>query len=218
MKESRKKNLRVLALTGVLLGASTTLVANSPALYRLYCAVTGYGGTVNRVVGKDLAPPSAQNGTVTVSFDANVAPGLPWEFQPMQRKVEAQLGQPTKIYYYAKNNSNQTIVARAAFNITPYSAATYFFKIQCFCFTNEKLAPGESVKMPVVLYVDEQLAKDPNTRDIHDITLSYTFYRQNDKSDEVRTSARDLKAGSEALDQKLQGSKTADFENDAPRR
>ena len=218
MKESRKKNLRVLALTGVLLGASTTLVANSPALYRLYCAVTGYGGTVNWVVGKDLAPPSAQNGTVTVSFDANVAPGLPWEFQPMQRKVEAQLGQPTKIYYYAKNNSNQTIVARAAFNITPYSAATYFFKIQCFCFTNEKLAPGESVKMPVVLYVDEQLAKDPNTRDIHDITLSYTFYRQNDKSDEVRTSARDLKAGSEALDQKLQGSKTADFENDAPRR
>jgi cytochrome c oxidase assembly protein subunit 11 len=218
MKESRKKNLRVLALTGVLLGASTALVVNSPALYRLYCALSGYGGTVNRVVGKELAPATAQNDTVTVTFDANIAPGLPWEFRPMQRKVEARLGQPTKIYYYAKNNSDQTIVARATFNVTPYAAAAYFFKIQCFCFTNEKLAPGESVKMPVELYVDEQLAKDLDTRDIHNITLSYTFYRQKNPSDEVRTSARDLKAGSEALDAALQGSKTADFENDAPRR
>jgi cytochrome c oxidase assembly protein subunit 11 len=218
MKQSTKKNLRVLALAGVLLGASTTLVVNSPALYRLYCAITGYGGTVNRVVAKNLAPPTADKNTITVSFDANVAPGLPWEFHPVQRKVETHLGQPTKIYYYARNNSDKTIVARAAFNVTPYAAATYFFKIQCFCFTNEKLAPGQSVKMPVVLYVDEQLAKDPNTRDVHNITLSYTFYRQNDSSAEVKTSARDLKAGSEALDATLDASKKADFENDAPRR
>jgi len=136
----------------------------------------------------------------------------------MQRKVVTHFGEPTKIYYYAKNNSDQTVVARATYNVTPYSAATYFFKIQCFCFTNEKLAPGQSVKMPVVLYVDDQLTKDPNTREVNNITLSYTFYRQDDSSAQVRTSARDLKAGSEALDETLKDTKKADFENDAPRR
>ncbi len=218
MKKSRKSNLPVLLLVGALLGLSTTAVVYSPELYRLYCAVTGYGGTVNRVSGKSLAQVPEKTGTITVSFDANVAPGLPWEFHPMQRKVVTHFGEPTKIYYYAKNNSDQTVVARATYNVTPYSAATYFFKIQCFCFTNEKLAPGQSVKMPVVLYVDDQLTKDPNTREVNNITLSYTFYRQDDSSAQVRTSARDLKAGSEALDETLKDTKKADFENDAPRR
>lgn len=220
MKESRRKNLRVLALAGTMIGASTTLVVYSPTLYRMFCAATGYGGTVNRAIVGDSwsdTPSARQNDTVTLSFDANVAPGLPWAFYPEQRKVETRLGQPTKIYYYAKNNSDRTIVARAIYNVTPYGAAPYFFKIECFCFTNEKLAPGEIARMPVELYVDEQLAKDPNARDIHDITLSYTFYRQNDPSPEDLTRARNLKTGSETLDATLQREKAAEFENDAPR-
>ncbi|MPY72896.1 MAG: cytochrome c oxidase assembly protein [Alphaproteobacteria bacterium] len=220
MKESRRKNLRVLALAGAMIGASTTLVVYSPTLYRMFCAATGYGGTVNRAIAEEPGsdtPSARQNDTVTLSFDANVAPGLPWAFYPEQRKVETRLGQPTKIYYYAKNNSDRTIVARAIYNVTPYGAAPYFFKIECFCFTNEKLAPGESARMPVELYVDEQMAKDPDARDIHDITLSYTFYRQNDLSPEALTRARNLKAGSETLDATLQREKGAEFENDAPR-
>lgn len=219
MKKSRKNNFLVLALVGVLLGGSTTFVIYSPELYSLYCAVTGYGGTVNRVVEKDLtAAPTKNKRKITVTFDANIGPGLPWEFHPMQRKVETELGQPTKIYYYARNDSDKTVVARATFNVTPYSAAGYFFKIHCFCFTNEKLGPGESAKMPVVLYVDQQFAKDPNTRHLKTITLSYTFYRQDDSSAQVRTGARDLKAGSEAIDARLQETEKADFKNDAPRR
>jgi len=218
MTKHRKRNLWPLALVALMLGASTTLVIVSPALYRLYCAVTGYGGTVNRAVAKNLEPKADENRTVTIFFDANVAPGLSWSFQPMQRKVVARLGEPTRIYYYAKNNSDQTVVARALFNITPYRMASYFFKIECFCFTNEKLGPGESAKMPVELYVDEEMAKDKNTSDIHEITLSYTFYPQDATSPDVVSQARALKAGSDALEAKLRQSKKATFENDAPRR
>ena len=216
MTKDRKKNLRVLALAGLLLGASTTLVIVSPTLYRLYCAVTGYGGTVNRAVEKKLEANAAKNPPITIYFDANVAPGLPWTFRPMQRKVETQLGEPTKIYYYARNNSDKTVVARALFNITPYRMASYFFKIECFCFTDEKLAPGESAKMPVELYVDEAMANDRNTSDIREITLSYTFYPQDSAPDAV-AGARALWAGSEALEAKLKQSRKATFENDAPR-
>lgn len=221
MKENRRKNLRVLALAGVIIGASTTLVVYSPTLYRIYCAATGYGGTVNRATAEksasETAPGAPKGDTITVSFDANVAPGLPWAFYPEQRKVETRLGQPTKIYYYAKNNSDRTIVARAVYNVTPYGAAPYFFKIQCFCFTNEKLAPGESARMPVELYVDEEMAKDPDARDVHDITLSYTFYQQDDLSPETLARTRNLKTGSETLDETLRQNKAAEFENDARR-
>jgi cytochrome c oxidase assembly protein subunit 11 len=218
MTKDRKRNLWPLALVALMLGASTTLVIVSPTLYRLYCAVTGYGGTVNRAVAKNLAPTAGETRTITIFFDANVAPGLPWSFRPMQRKVVARLGEPTRIYYYAKNNSDRTVVARALFNITPYRMASYFFKIECFCFTNEKLGPGESAKMPVELYVDEEMAKDKNMSDIHEITLSYTFYPQDSASPDVVSQARALKAGSDALEAKLQQSKKATFENDAPRR
>lgn len=217
MTKNRKKTLRVLALVALMLGASTTLVIVSPTLYRLYCAVTGSGGTVNRAVAKALDTKAPGTHEITIYFDANVAPGLPWTFQPMQRKVVTHLGEPVKIRYFARNNSDRTVVARALFNVTPYRMASYFFKIECFCFTNEKLGPGESAEMPVELFVDEEMAKDPNTRDIHEVTLSYTFYPQ-DAAPDVVSQARALKAGSEALDARLKGADTAQFENDAPRR
>ena len=109
-------------------------------------------------------------------------------------------------------------VARATFNVTPYKAAPYFFKIACFCFTDEKLAPGESAHMPLVLYVDKQLLKDPNTRDVGEITLSYTFFKQKDLSADQVAAARDLGTGSKKTDRNLKQTGSVDFDNDAPRR
>lgn len=217
MAAVRMKNLRVLAFAGALMAMMTGLVAYAPTLYQMFCNLTGFGGTVQRATAPE--PSLAASGrSVTVSFDANVAPGLPWEFRPEQRKVEARFGEPTRVNYYARNNSDETVVARATFNVTPYKAAPYFFKIECFCFTEERLGPGESAKMPLVLYVDEQLLKDPNTREVRDINLSYTFFRQTDLSLEEVEAARDLRGGSEKLDAELSRTDTVDFENDAPRR
>jgi cytochrome c oxidase assembly protein subunit 11 len=154
---------------------------------------------------------------VEVYFDANVAKGLPWEFYPEERMVKAKLGEPVKVYYYAKNNSDETIVARAVFNVTPYKSAQYFFKIECFCFTNEKLAPGESARMPLVLYIDDQIHKDPNTAEVKDITLSYTFYRQSDLTEQEISDARELKSGSDQKEAELSNSENIDLENDVRR-
>jgi cytochrome c oxidase assembly protein subunit 11 len=215
MNGNRLKNVPVLLFAGTVLAVMIGLVIYSPTLYQMFCGLTGYGGTVQR------APPprtvATSGDTVTVHFDANVAPGLPWEFRPEQRKVAVHFNEPTQVYYYAKNNADHTVVARAAFNVTPYQAAPYFFKIECFCFTDEKLGPGESARMPLVLYVDEQLLSDMDTELFHDITLSYTFFEQDHLTADQIKSARDLKKGSEASDAKLKSAGSVDFENDAPR-
>ena len=217
MTTLRGKNIRVLTLSVTLLGAMTGFVAYSPTLYQMFCDLTGYGGTVQRAVAKQPSATTTDE-TVKVHFDANVAPGLPWEFRPEQRSVETRFGEPTRVYYYAENKSDETIVARATFNVTPYPTAPYFFKIECFCFTEEKLGPGESARMPLVLYLDEQMLKDKNAKMFREVTLSYTFFRQKDLSSEEIDAARDLKAGSKATDARLDGARSVEFENDAPRR
>lgn len=211
----RPSNIPVLAALGTILAVMTGLVIYSPTLYRMFCNATGYGGTVRRAVAKDS---TYAKEIVTVAFDANVAPGLPWEFRPEQLKVETQFGKPTKVYYYAKNNSNETVVAKATFNVTPYQAAPYFFKIECFCFTEEKLGPGESARMPLVFYVDKQMLKDRSTKSFRNLNLSYTFFKQKDQSPKGIKAARDLKAGSAETDETLKSVKVGKFENDAPRR
>lgn len=135
----------------------------------------------------------------------------------MRCKVEFSFGEPTKVHYYAHNNSDETVMARATFNVTPYKAAPYFFKVECFCFTEEKLCPGESARIPLVLHVDEQLLKDPNASEVRDITLSYTFLRQLDLSPAEVEAARHLKSSSEELDVELNQTDTVEFENDMPR-
>jgi cytochrome c oxidase assembly protein subunit 11 len=211
-------NSRKATVLGVLiiLMGMTGLVSYAPTLYRLFCQATGYGGTVRRAEAVEI--PAASDQTVTVRFDANVHPGLNWEFRPEQLQVTTHYGQPTKAYYYAKNNTDKTIVARAVFNVTPYQAAPYFFKIECFCFTEERLAPGESARMPLVFYVDEQMMKDKDTKDLHNVTLSYTFFKQDNLTPEQVKAARDLGSGSKALDASLRKSGAEDFDNDAPRR
>lgn len=208
---------RTLLLSLGILTVMTGLVVYSPTLYQLFCAVTGYGGTVQQGGAKSLDAETA-GAPITVRFDANVAPGLDWSFAPEQRSIETHFGEPTKVYYRATNNTDRTVVARATFNITPYPTAPYFFKIACFCFTNEKLGPGESARMPLVLYIDEEMRNDKTASRYDTITLSYTFFEQEDLNEEDIAEARDLSAGSESTDARLQRTGKARFDNDAPRR
>jgi cytochrome c oxidase assembly protein Cox11 len=161
--------LGLLAAVGVMI----TLVSYSVTLYRLFCEATGAFGTTQRVAA-DSAIQSARS--VTVSFDTNVAPGLPWGFTPVQRRVRVHLGEDTLVFFRAENLSDRDIVGRATFNVTPEKAGTYFKKIQCFCFSEEKLGAHQSAEMPVSFFVDPRMAEDRNTEDVQDITLSYTFF------------------------------------------
>lgn len=221
MARSRTRNLRLALVAATLMVPAVVMVSYAPTLYRLFCAATGFGGTTQRAatIVRDTAPPVAAKGAprIRILFDASVAPGLDWEFRPEQRSVEVTVGEPTKIYYFARNRTDKPTVGRATFNVTPYKAAPYFFKVQCFCFTDERLGPGESARMPVVLYVDKQILKDANTRDVHEITLFYTFFRKATVKDGAAQTARDLKAGSKALDATLRRRGKAVFDNDAPR-
>jgi cytochrome c oxidase assembly protein subunit 11 len=135
----------------------------------------------------------------------------------VQKSVVVRPGVPTKIYYEATNDTSETLVGHATYNVAPYKIAPYFFKIQCFCFTDERLGPHETARMPVVFYIDEQMMKDAEARGVRQVTLSYTFFKQDKLSPEDVAAARDLKAGSATLDQSL-NTKKAVFDNDAPKR
>lgn len=197
----------------------TTLVVYSPTLYRLFCAATGLAGTTQRAVSapKQVADAGPAQ-EFTVRFDANVANGLPWDFRPKQQELKLRLGEPAHAVFIAHNKSDHTIVARAVFNVTPYQVAPYFFKIQCFCFTNEKLKPGETAEMPVEFYIDKDLVKDETASLYHDVTLSYTFYPQKDLTPEAMSKTRDLAKGSKVEQAQLKSGKAGGFDNDAPRR
>ena len=170
----RRKNLKIVAPCIVVIGIMLGLVAYSPTLYRLFCAATGYGGTTQRA-NSDSGTVSEQ--VVTVRFDSNVAPGLPWRFEPVQRDVKVHLGEQQLVFFTAENLSDQTIVGHASFNVTPETSGIYFNKIQCFCFDEERLGAHQKVDMPVVFFVDPALAADPEMRGLNTITLAYTFFR-----------------------------------------
>jgi cytochrome c oxidase assembly protein subunit 11 len=164
---------RTVALRAALFGlAMLALAFASVPLYRVFCQVTGFGGTTM----KADAAPGAVAGRIGVRFDANIDPRLPWKFEPVQETVRIHPGGRTTIYYQATNYTARSTTGQAIFNVTPESAGKYFSKIECFCFTEQTLKPGESVKMPVIFFVDPKLRDDPDTRHIDEITLSYTFY------------------------------------------
>jgi cytochrome c oxidase assembly protein subunit 11 len=168
-----KRALTVLGLLAAV-GVMTGLVSYSVTLYRLFCAVTGAGGTPQRVAA-DEAKTAAR--MVTVFFNTDTAPGLPWRFEPKQRSIRVHLGEQALVFFEATNLSDQPIVGHATFNVTPDKVGIYFKKIQCFCFTEERLGPHQHVEMPVTFYVDPALATDPGTEEVDQITLSYTFFR-----------------------------------------
>lgn len=193
-----------------LIGIMTTAVAYSPTLYRLFCAATGYGGTttVSRSLDTEKAKPGI-GPAITVRFDTNVSPDLDWEFSPEQRSVETHIGLPTTVFFHAKNLTDKTITARATYNVTPAAAGYYFSKVQCFCFTEEKLEPGESARMPVVFFVDPEMLDDIDALSIRTITLSYSFFRQ---PDEKTATARPMAEGSKAQIETLKTATEAEFE------
>jgi cytochrome c oxidase assembly protein Cox11 len=177
MDHRQRKNLMIIAPCLVAIGVMCVLVAYSPTLYRMFCAATGLAGTTQRVAA-DTAAISKQ--TITVAFDTNVAPGLPWRFRPDQGAVTVHLGEQKLVYFTAENLSDHSIVGHATFNVTPLRSGIYFNKIQCFCFTEERLDAHQKVKMPVVFYVDPAFGKDPDMSDIGQLTLGYTFFRSAD--------------------------------------
>lgn len=170
---------RIATLAGlfVAVGVMTTLVSYSVTLYRLFCQATGALGTTARVV-QDSAVQAPQQ--VTVSFDTNVAPGMPWRFRAVQDSVKVHLGQSTLVFFEAENLSDQPIVGHATFNVSPGRVGLYFKKTQCFCFSEERLGPHQKVEMPVSFFVDPKMADDVDAKDVHFITLSYTFFRSMD--------------------------------------
>jgi cytochrome c oxidase assembly protein subunit 11 len=155
-------------------------------LYYMFCRATGYGGTPSRA---DAAPGIVGTREFTVRFDTNVDAQLPWSFAPEQRAVKVKAGENRLVYFRAENHSDKPIVGHAAFNVAPDNAARYFNKIQCFCFTEQRLEAGESVEMPVSFFVSPTILKDHGNDTVTDITLSYTFYPATNQKTDAKTAA-----------------------------
>ena len=167
------RNLRVALMAASVAVGMVGLSFASVPLYRLFCQVTGFGGTTQRA---ESAPAEALNKMVSVRFDANTSEKLQWAFHPLQGPVKVKFGEQSMAHYEAVNRSGETLTGTAVFNVTPPQAGAYFNKIQCFCFTEQTLKPGERVEMPVSFFVDPDILADADAAGIQEITLSYTFY------------------------------------------
>lgn len=183
MSVSRNRNRTTVLVSLAAAAAMGALVAGSVPLYRLFCAVTGYGGTTTTAA---QAPAVPSDRTVTVRFDTNVMKDVPWRFRPAQPSVTVRLGEQTLVWFVAENTSDRPLTGTATFNVAPAKAGPYFAKVECFCFTEQHLDPGQRIEMPVSFYVDPALAAEPNTQEVRTITLSYTFFRAKTK-DQAKT-------------------------------
>ncbi len=170
---ARRNGTTVALLAAVVCGMVGLSFASAP-LYRLFCQATGFGGTTQRA---SAAPDQVAGALVTVRFDAQTAPDLGWEFRPLESAVRLHPGEQREVLFRATNRTSETVTGTATFNVTPAKTGIYFDKLQCFCFNEQQLKPGESRDMGVVFFVDPDLLTDPNTSDVHTITLSYTMFR-----------------------------------------
>ncbi len=177
-RKNRKIAVIVISTVFVMVGLSFASVP----LYDLFCRVTGYGGTTQQA---DQESDIILDREVTVRFDASINENLPWNFKPAQISVDLKVGQTGMAFYKARNTSSETLKGTATFNVTPQKAGPYFMKVDCFCFTEQVLKPGEEVDMPVTFFVDPEIADDPNMDDITTITLSYTFFLLEDDDEET---------------------------------
>jgi cytochrome c oxidase assembly protein subunit 11 len=166
---NRKVVLGCLAALGVM----GSVTAASPTLYKIFCQVTGYGGTTQRA-----AAPSdvILDKIVTVRFDAHVSPGLKWKFEPVQPTMDVKIGENSLAFFRATNTSDKPLTGTAAFNVSPDVVGSYFNKIECFCFKEQTLQPGQSVEMPVSFFLDPKMVEDRDTAGLQNVTLSYVFY------------------------------------------
>jgi cytochrome c oxidase assembly protein subunit 11 len=167
----------------------------SVPLYRMFCQATGFNGTTQRSSAEQAAGVKVSGQPITVRFDSNIASGLPWMFRPEQVSQDGRLGERKMAFFIAKNLSDRPITGRASFNVTPEQTGVYFHKIQCFCFNEQTLQPGQEVRMPVIYYVDPAMLNDPIARDVPEITLSYTFL---EAADSIPPEA--VKSGAKPLD------------------
>jgi cytochrome c oxidase assembly protein subunit 11 len=167
------KNRKVALMSALVVAGMVGLAYASVPLYRMFCQVTGFGGTTQRA---EAAPEKTVDRRMTILFDANMAGSLPWTFEPVQRSLDIKVGEENFAYYRATNNSDHAVTGSAVFNVTPDTAGAYFNKIQCFCFTEQTLKAGESVEMPVSFFVDPAIVEDHGLDKVSTITLSYTFY------------------------------------------
>ncbi len=158
----------------LMLGASYAAVP----FYNWFCRVTGFNGTTQVATSAPSGAPLARK--IAVRFDANVAPGLPWKFEPEQNEIEVRIGEVVTVFYTVTNQAARKTFAQAAYNVAPLTVGAYFQKINCFCFTEQTMDPGEKRQMPVVFYVDPALAADRDNDGLKTITLSYTFYPMRD--------------------------------------
>ena len=172
----RRHSILALSLVGLVAGMVGLSFASVP-LYRVFCQVTGYGGVPQRA---EKAPGEVLDRTVTIRFDGNVDRSLPWTFAPVQQTMDVKIGETALAFFKASNNSSVPVSGRAIFNVSPELAGRYFTKIECFCFKQQTLAAGQTVDMPVTFFVDPKFVDDEDTKDISEITLSYTFYRSDE--------------------------------------
>ncbi len=172
--DSRNRRVALIALSGAL--AMLGLGYASVPLYRLFCQVTGFGGTTQRIDEAAAAEVKAIASTISIRFDANIERGMPWHFRPERVTETVSLGGRRMAIYLARNTSDRPVTGRATYNVEPEQAGKYFSKVQCFCFTEQTLQPHQEVRMPVVYFIDPKILSDPDTKDVEQITLSYTFH------------------------------------------
>ncbi len=178
------RHVRTALIAGAVAVGMVGLAYASVPLYRIFCQVTGFGGTTQKSDGASLATPDQMKAlagrTIKVRFDGNVRGGLPWQFAPAQGPMEIRIGEQNMAFYKASFGASSSFgtatTGTATFNVSPAAAGKYFAKIQCFCFNEQTLQPGQTVEMPVVFYVDPAILDDPDARDIDEITLSYSFF------------------------------------------
>ncbi|MEM9049413.1 MAG: cytochrome c oxidase assembly protein [Pseudomonadota bacterium] len=171
---SAQANTRtVVRLAGLVVFMGAMSFAAVP-FYDWFCRVTGYGGTTSIAEAESDV---VLDRLISVRFDASTASDMPWSFEPVQREMKIRIGETGLAFYEATNHGTRPIAGTAAFNVAPYSAGLYFSKIACFCFERQVLMPGETVRMPVTFFVDPDLVEDAETEGLHEITLSYAFYR-----------------------------------------
>lgn len=168
----RKMNRTAFACVGVVVGMVGLAYASVP-LYDLFCKVTGFGGTP---IIRDANGSEVMDRTIAVRFDSNVAPGLNWRFSPEKPEVKVKLGETTTVFYKVTNAGDKPSTGIATYNVQPDLAGTYFSKLECFCFTEQTLQPGETLESAVVFYVDPRLVQDNDVKDLTSLTLSYTYF------------------------------------------
>ncbi len=179
---AKRRNARTgIVLTGIVAGMIGLSFASVP-LYKLFCQVTGYGGTTQVA---EAAPGVVAERVIKVRFNADIGPGLPWYFKPVQREIALKVGESGLAYFRARNLSEVAVTGTSTFNVTPIKAANYFNNVQCFCFTEQRLEAGQELDMAVSFFVDPEILTDRNLDEVKTITLSYTFFRAPGDADKI---------------------------------